>query len=217
MNEQLMQAIAQQFGFTQETIKIAVALSHGFTNTLWNVWQNLVGLLSDRLVSATLTVPSITDWSICLVILAAYAAIALPLGFRSGLLQREWVTNPLTIGMSSLVALIFPSIFEEVIFRVLLLPHPSAAASLGAIALWSSLGLGLFIAAHPLNAWLIMTSRRETFYNPTFLALAGLLGLACTVTYLQSGSAWTAVGLHWVVVMVWLLVLGGDRRMRTHP
>ncbi|MGB3491227.1 MAG: CPBP family glutamic-type intramembrane protease [Elainellaceae cyanobacterium] len=177
------------------------------------VWTKSGEVLGDRLASATLTLPSFLDWGICLVVLAVYAAIALPIGFKTGLLQQEWVTHPQTIVGTSLVALIFPSIFEEVVFRALLLPHPSEGASPGAIVFWSSVSLILFIAAHPLNALLVLTSRRDTFYDWAFLTLAGLLGAACTVTYLQSGSIWTAIGFHWLVVVVWLLTLGGDRRM----
>lgn len=181
--------------------------------TVANVWERSWEALGDRLSAALLTVPTLTDWGICLGILAIYAAIALPIGFWTGLLQREWVTHLQTIVGSSLVALVFPSIFEEVVFRALLLPHPSEVASSGAIALWSGVSLVLFILAHPLNAFLVLTSRRKTFYDPAFLTLAALLGVACTVTYLQSGSIWTAIGLHWIVVVVWLLMLGGDRRM----
>ncbi|MEL6221690.1 MAG: CPBP family glutamic-type intramembrane protease [Cyanobacteria bacterium J06627_8] len=170
-------------------------------------------VLSDRLIRSIITIPTPTDWFICLVLLIIYGAIALPIGFWTTLLTVEWVTSWKRMVTHLSVALIFPSILEELVFRVLLLPHPSTSTSLEAIAFWSLGSLLIFISAHPLNAWLVMTSRRGTFYNPTFLALAGLLGIGCTLAYLTSGSLWPPVILHWVIVVLWLLCLGGDRRM----
>jgi predicted Abi (CAAX) family protease len=169
-------------------------------------------VLSDRLIHAVTTIPSQTDWLVCFGVLVIYGAIALPLGFWTHLLRIEWVTSWKSWALTTVVALIFPSMIEEVIFRVLPLPLPTDT-SVEAIALWSVGSLILFILAHPLNARLVMTARRATFYDPTFLTLAGLLGAACTLTYLQSGSLWTPVVLHWVIVVIWLLCLGGDRRM----
>ncbi|MEM9447219.1 MAG: CPBP family glutamic-type intramembrane protease [Cyanobacteria bacterium P01_E01_bin.6] len=170
-------------------------------------------VLSDRLIRAITTIPSIQDWLVCLLLLIIYGAIAFPVGFLTGFLRIEWVTSWKSILINMLVALIFPSIIEEVLFRALPLPHPTSQASLEAIALWSIGSLIIFILAHPLNALLVLTSRRETFFNGVFLTLAGLLGIVCTLTYLQSGSLWPPVTLHWAIVVIWLLCLGGDRRM----
>jgi predicted Abi (CAAX) family protease len=35
----------------------------------------------------------------------------------------------------------------------------------------------------------------------------------CTIAYLSTGSIWAAVLIHWIVVVVWLKFLGGDRRL----
>jgi len=205
--------VLQGYG-SQETLEQLLIGQFSITQfSVMRLWGESWDWLGDRLAASVLTIPSLMDWGICLAVLAVYAAIAFPVGFRLRFLQQEWVTNPQTIVASTLVALIFPSIFEEVIFRGLLLPHPAEAASTATIVLWSIVSLVLFVVAHPLNALLVLTSRRATFYDGTFLTLAGLLGVACTVTYLQSGSLWTAIGLHWAVVVVWLLSLGGDRRM----
>lgn len=176
-----------------------------------------VHCLGDRLVTAATTVPPLHDWVVSLILLGLYAALAFPIGFHTRLLHWEPVTSWSTILLSTLIALIFPSLFEEALFRVLLLPHPSEGAAMGAIALWSGISLVLFILAHPLNGLLVMTSRRSTFFDSTFLTLAGLLGGVCTLSYLQSGSLWPPVVLHWVVVVIWLLCLGGDRRMSGKP
>jgi predicted Abi (CAAX) family protease len=66
----------------------------------------------------------------------------------------------------------------------------------------------MFLLHHPLNAL--------TFYqagSPTFLILANLLGLACTLVYWLTGSLWPPVLIHWIVVVVWLGWLGGLERL----
>ena len=177
--------------------------------TITDTWT----MLGDRLIRAASTIPDFNAWLVCLVLFAVYGAIALPIGFWTGLLQREWVTSWTSIVMTVAIAFIFPSLIEESLFRVLLLPHPIEQQSLGAIALWSVGSLIVFILAHPLNALLVLTSRRETFFDSAFLTLAGLLGIVCTLTYLHSGSLWPPVALHWLIVVIWLLCLGGSRRM----
>lgn len=170
-------------------------------------------VISDRLVQAATTWPDVHAWGLGLVLFIGYGSIALPLGFWSGLLILEWVPSWITILTTVAVTFFFPSLVEELLFRVLLLPHPTEHQPVGAIALWGLGSLLLFVLAHPLNAWLVMKSRRATFWDPWFLVLAALLGGACTLTYLHSGSLWTPVLLHWIVVIVWLLGFGGDRRM----
>ncbi len=169
--------------------------------------------MSDRLTLALTTWPEVGDWLSCLELFVAYSVIALPVGLWRGLLRLEWVSSWTTILMTTVITFIFPSVIEEILFRVLLVPHPAQEQSMRTVLAWGIVSLILFVLAHPLNAWLVMKSRRETFWNPWFLVLATLLGGVCTITYVQSGSLWLPVGLHWGVVLIWLLCLGGDRRM----
>jgi predicted Abi (CAAX) family protease len=78
---------------------------------------------------------------------------------------------------------------------------------------WGCLSLFLFVVYHPLNALSFFSRGIETFFNRIFLTLAALLGMLCSLTYLQSGSLWTPVVIHWLVVVVWLLLLGGYRKL----
>ncbi len=71
----------------------------------------------------------------------------------------------------------------------------------------------MFIVYHPLNALSFFPRGLETFFNVIFLVLAALLGIVCSIAYIQSGSLWTAVGIHWFAVVVWLLLLGGYRKL----
>ncbi|MFB2837851.1 type II CAAX prenyl endopeptidase Rce1 family protein [Floridanema evergladense] len=78
---------------------------------------------------------------------------------------------------------------------------------------WGSLSLVLFIIYHPMNAVTFFPAGRKTFFNPIFLLLAAVLGIVCSVVYLQSGSLWLPVIIHWLVVVVWLVFLGGYKQL----
>ncbi len=68
-------------------------------------------------------------------------------------------------------------------------------------------GKALFVVYHPLN---IFAARHDTiFRTPLFLFSAALLGVARSVAYLHTGSLWPPVVIHWIVVAVWLVLLGG--------
>ncbi|MEM8604655.1 MAG: CPBP family glutamic-type intramembrane protease [Cyanobacteria bacterium P01_H01_bin.121] len=174
--------------------------------------SELPRLLYERTHSAALTLPTTTAELWLLGLLVLYAAIALPVGFRQRLFRFEMVQQWSIVIPTLLIALIFPALLEEWVFRVLLLPMQTDA-TLTSVLGWSSLSLGIFVAAHPLNALIFFPSRRATFTSPTFLVLASLLGVVCTIAYLQSHSLWPPVAIHWFLVVVWLLWLGGYQRM----
>lgn len=165
--------------------------------------------LLPKLYRSVFTLPQAKDWVVGLILLLGYALIALLMGQRSSLLRWQPVASPRTIASTLALALIVPALMEETLFRVLLLPKPEYAYFYG----WAVWGLVLFILAHPLNALLFFPHRRDTFFNPHFLALTGLLGLICTIAYQQSESLWLPVLLHWIPVGVWLLLWGGLERM----
>lgn len=173
------------------------------------LWQRL----SDRVLVATFTLPDSTAWLLSLTLLGIYAAGVIPFGLWRGFLVWDPVRNWQVIVTAALVAVIFPAVFEEVLFRVLWLPHPSENAASSALWGWSLASLGVFVVSHPLNAVVFFPARRATFFNPIFLTLAGLLGGICTLAYSQSGSLWPPVALHWIIVVIWLLLLGGERRI----
>ena len=106
-----------------------------------------------------------------------------------------------------------PALLEELVFRVAWLPHPSEGVLPTTWLVWAASGLVLFVINHPLNALTLAPRGNPTFFNPIFLSLAGLLGLACTLAYALTGSLWVIVVLHWLVVMVWLFALGGEQKL----
>ncbi len=79
--------------------------------------------------------------------------------------------------------------------------------------MWAGLILLLFILYHPLNAKIFKKQGDPTFLQPIFLVLAGLLGLILTITYAVTGNLWIVVFMHWIVVVVWLQLLGGMKKL----
>ncbi|NEP52157.1 MAG: CPBP family intramembrane metalloprotease [Moorea sp. SIO3C2] len=193
--------------------------------------------VTERLMAGILTFPDGQAWAIVVILIMIYGLIALPIGLRNGFLQLD--QNLLTIDNYPLsplfrktdvsavnlktswhpvlkimiTALFTPAIAEEIFFRVLLLPHPSEHPSLISLSAWSTVSLVIFVIYHPLNAITFYPAARETFFKPIFLFLATLLGIICTIAYLQSGSIWTAVVIHWLFVVIWLIGLGGKKRL----
>ena len=144
-------------------------------------------------------------------LLGLYAALVLPSGLRSGLLRPgAGERGPLT-GLPLRVAglLLLPSLVEELLFRVLPLPHPLEGAGPVAVLGWSALAGGLFVAYHPLAARCWYRRADPLFRQARFLVPCALLGLICTLAYLESGSLWPPVLLHGAVVVTWLEALGG--------
>ena len=185
-----------------------------------------LALWGQRLGEAAWAFPDRGQWLLCGGLLGIYALIAIPWGLRSSLLTWDplgkvsqcpgWDSPVKLILSTSLIALVFPALVEEILFRILPLPDPQQITGdqgwllflKPAIVSWL-----LFIAAHPLNAWVFFPSRKATFFNPIFLSLAALLGLICTIAYGLTASLWPPVLLHWLPVVMWLLVLGGLERM----
>jgi predicted Abi (CAAX) family protease len=136
---------------------------------------------------------------------------ALPIGLASGLLRpglaRVAATEVIATG---LVVLVHPAFVEELIFRVVLLPRDAASMRRGRVLLVAGAALALYVASHPLNAILFRPQARALFESPAYLTLAALLGAACTAAYFISRSIWPPVAIHWLTVIAWLYLLGGQ-------
>lgn len=83
----------------------------------------MLPLLSQRLVRALGTTPRPGDYLLAGSVLTVFAAVALPVGLASGLLHVSMPTDPGRQAPFALVAVIVPCLGEEVLFRVLLVPH----------------------------------------------------------------------------------------------
>jgi predicted Abi (CAAX) family protease len=203
---------AQVGGINPNIFPIAPTILFGqvpiFATLIVRIWAGLV------------TFPSLSGWLLGLGLLISYAVIALTIGFRSGFLTLNYLSSTTRQGawqnIRSWIALfLMPALVEEFVFRLLLIPHPIETASSLHIYGTSLISLILFIGYHPVNARTFYSLGNPTFMDWRFLTLTGLLGGVCTIAYLATGSIWSAVIIHWLVVGVWLKFLGGAQRMAT--
>ena len=161
--------------------------------------------------AAVLTWPSTHTWKRCLLVYGLFAGCALSIGFGSGFL-RPGIADlwPTMLALLPFCILLSPALLEELVFRAMLLPRDATRVSRPRLILISSVALSVFVAAHPLSAWLVRPTAWVLFTSPVFLITATLLGAACTAVYLISKSLWPPVLLHWSAVVVWITLLGGS-------
>ena len=174
---------------------------------------SLFAVLFNRILGS-LSLPNSQDWLITLLALGCYSAIALPIGFSTQFLSlNPWKAHGFQKLLLGLRSLFMPALVEEFVFRVLWLPHPTQVVSWGNWSLWAAIGLLLFVVYHPLNAKTVYKVGDPTFFKPAFLLVTGLLGLTCTIVYALTGSLLPIVLIHWLVVLFWLLALGGLQKL----
>jgi predicted Abi (CAAX) family protease len=96
------------------------------------------------------------------------------------------------------VALAFPALAEEMLFRVVLIPlAPERRLPLVVLALF------LFVIWHPLQSLLYRVPWADLALSPWFLAAVAALGIACSRIWIRTHSIWPCVVLHWSVVALW--------------
>jgi predicted Abi (CAAX) family protease len=151
-------------------------------------------------------------WCMTGELLVCYGLLAVPIGWRTGFLQPRLMAAPLSHYLIvPTTLLVLPSLLEEVVFRVLLVPHPTESLPHTRLMVETSVSLLLFVAWHPVNGWLVSPVTRPILTDRRFLFLATLLGAICTLAYRWSGSLWPPVLIHWLVVTLWVTCFGGHR------
>ena len=157
-----------------------------------------------------ITVPKGSAILFSVVVFLIYMAVAIPIGFCSGFFAIETLQTDIWVMLVLPISLFFvPSLFEEIIFRGLLLPHRSRGISNRPLFFYSAFSVVAFIVWHPLNAMTINPAAYSMFTDPVFLCLAALMAIACTITYLKTGSIWVPIAIHWLTVVVWVFFLNG--------
>jgi predicted Abi (CAAX) family protease len=149
--------------------------------------------LNYRLYAGLVTRPQRKDLGFAIGCLILYSGIYLPFGLSLGFLHWQPEPNPWQWFNVMLAALVMPGLNEELIFRVLLIPHPTEP--IGPISRQRLIFLSwiLFLLAH-LAPW-----SPAFFHQLPFLIGAGLL----------SRSIWMPLLIHWTIVVNWLLLWGG--------
>ena len=164
--------------------------------------------------AALTTTPDSRTWLACALVYATFLLIAGSIGLASGLLHP---TTPQLSASEALGAgvlmLIHPALVEEIVFRGLLLPRDRRTMSRSRLFVIVASALAVYVASHPLNAWLFRPDVLGLFASPVYLVLAALLGLACTIAYFISRSIWPPVMIHWLTVLAWIFFLGGQARL----
>jgi uncharacterized protein len=150
--------------------------------------------------------PTQWDCRYALVLLGLFGLLYLPVGWHTGFLYWAPQTNWGTVIGVMAGALLMPGLNEEILFRLILLPHPTEPIKPDSRKVWTIGSWVLFLLYH-VPPW-----TPAFFKTPIFLLGAGLVGIVCTFAYLQSRSLWTAVFIHWTIVVIWLLLLGGLAR-----
>lgn len=161
-----------------------------------------------RLRAATRSMPSRTSWVWTIVALGVYGVMYVPFGVSVGFLKFQPELHAgqwLNVAFGSFL---MPGLSEELMFRTILIPHPTEPMPPIVRQGWIFGSWVLFIFVH------LMPWTPGFFHEMPFLLGAGLLGMLCTLSYLQSRSMWTAVFIHWMIVVQWLLVWGGLEKLR---
>jgi predicted Abi (CAAX) family protease len=153
-----------------------------------------------------MSLPKQQDWGWAIVLLTIYGLVYLPIGLLSGFLKFDPQLSAWTIVQVMIAAFFMPGLNEELMFRVLPIPHPQESVSVN--TRWLGVGISWisFLLYH-LLPWTPLF-----FRDRIFLLGAGLVGIICTIAYLKTGSLWIPVFIHWQIVVVWLLLLGGLAR-----
>ena len=157
-------------------------------------------------VGALKSLPVPRDWLDLGVTLLVLTPMLLAIGIGGGLMT--WAPRfDEAMARLALVALLAPALGEEVLFRAALIPTRRTAPTFPwKAALVSTV---LFVAWHPIQVFVFGPDWGETVLDPWFLLAVALLGLGCARLYWKSGSIWTAVALHWIVVVAWKALLSG--------
>ncbi|PIX63752.1 MAG: CPBP family intramembrane metalloprotease domain-containing protein, partial [Sphingomonadales bacterium CG_4_10_14_3_um_filter_58_15] len=110
---------------------------------------------------------------------------------------------------SALVAVIIlflvPALAEELIFRGLLLFWFATFSQ----RLGNWLSIVLFVLWHPFQALAFSPPWAAIFLQPSFLFATFILGIVLTHIRIVSQSLWPVILIHWLLVVVWKLLLGG--------
>lgn len=152
-----------------------------------------------RILCAATKPGSRLAWFEAVLFAAATGAAAAAIGFGTGLFQLQPETEPAVLLAIALIAFAFPALAEETVFR----------GWLGGRRIALVPSLAAFIAWHPAQLMLGLPWARQEFADPRFLAIAAILGAACTASRVRSGSLWPPVAIHWAVVVVWKGLTGG--------
>lgn len=181
----------------------------------------MAGFFQERveaLLQASMTAPTFRTWMDCAGLYAGFLLTVFLFRWRTRFpnfkFPLETPRNPFWLALG---LFFHPSLTEEALFRVLLLPRPGAGTLRWKDAILAAMSLSVFVLWHPLNGVLFRKSARRLFKSAGFLLPAASLGLVCTLAYWISRSLWPPVAMHWLTVTGWFLFFGARRDLAGEP
>ena len=159
----------------------------------------------DRVRRSLVTWPDARGWLLAAIVGAGALALELLIGLWGGFLRPtpgDWSVLPMTLALAVLV----PSLGEELVFRGVLVPGREEGGSATRAILPST---AVFVLWHVFEALTFMPAAAPVFLRADFLATTAVLGLACGWLRWRTGSLWPAVLLHWLEVAGWQIWFGG--------
>jgi len=159
----------------------------------------------DRVRRSLTTWPTARGWRLAAVVGVVALAVELAIGLWGGFLRPtpgDWSVLPMALALAVLV----PSLGEELVFRGLLTPGRDEGAGPWRAILPST---AVFVLWHVFEALTFMPAAAPVFLRADFLATTAVLGLACGWMRWRTGSLWPAVLLHWLEVAGWQIWFGG--------
>lgn len=151
--------------------------------------------------------PEPRHWLEALVLFGVYAAITAPVIIATDMFTFQPRFDA-TLLVIALIAFFAPALGEELVFRVILQPKPGQDHQQRRLMIRQSLfwlrivlSLILFLLWHPAQIWLGLPTAQPMFAEPVFLGAAGLMAVACTISYQRSASIWPAITAHWALVV----------------
>jgi predicted Abi (CAAX) family protease len=159
----------------------------------------------DRVRRSLTTWPTARGWQLAAMVGAVALVVELAIGLWGGFLRPtpgDWSVLPMALALAVLV----PSLGEEVVFRGLLTPGREEVGDPWRAVLPST---AVFVLWHVFEALTFMPQAAPVFLRADFLATTAVLGLACGWLRWRTGSLWPAVLLHWLEVAGWQIWFGG--------
>ena len=151
------------------------------------------------------TWPDRKSWKSALAIAAPATAIVALSGYLGGWLHLAPVAGLRPALLAAFILFFVPALAEELAFRGVLL---SWLASLSQrVGNW--LSIALYVLWHPVQALAFGPPWSAIYLQPSFLFATFILGIVLTHVRIRSQSLWPVIAIHWLLVVAWMLLLGG--------
>lgn len=184
----------------------------------------LLHILQNRVISSLVTFPTAQGWlqvaGITVISTATAGAVAVSTRFIDQPIDEAFDPVPFLTIYKPVSAFLFPCLTEELVWRAAFIPVSALSSSPSPLHTYSIAAVvwAVHVLAHPVAAATVWPRGRPLFGDVRFLASASLVLAGATVAYMVTGgSVWAAAVAHWVPVVLWRDVFGGEARLLAQP